>query len=1790
MDGGTGQGAELLSPGEAEWPPELRLPPPPPPMPPPPPLEPAPPSTPQLPSPPPPTLPGGPGAVATRKEASSSPTRHAEGFDDSHFLGSIMGAPAHQHQQPPAVGPPVVVKRKRGRPPKNRDGAAPPPAPPKPVKEEDDEDMVCFICFDGGNLVVCDKKGCTKVYHPACIKRDESFFRSRAKWTCGWHLCSTCEKAVQYMCYTCTYSLCKGCIKQKPVKFFGVRGNKGFCDTCYSTILLIESKDDRAKAKVDFDDKNNWEYLFKLYWLDLKGKHSLTLEELVNAKSCWTVRSTSARREKEESSNDLYDANDDHDASSDGASRKRRRNSFSGKRGRKRQNSGTESLPKRVQNEGMTFIGDTQWASSELLEFIGHMRNGDISYISQFDVQILLLEYVKQKNLRDPRRKSQIICDARLTNLFRKPRVGHFEMLKLLEMHFHAKEVVNGDGQKDIDSDSAQIDSGGYSDMPSKLCSDKRRKIHKKIERESPANLEDYAAIDMHNINLIYLRRSLLEDLIDDNGTFSDKIAGAFVRIRTPCVGQKQDIYRLVKVLGTHKVAERYSVGKKTTDHALEILNLDKKEEECKRLRLSMKCGLVTRLKVGDIHEKAKTFQLLRVNDWLENEKQRLSHLRDRASETGRRKQYPFNLICTLMVIIDKFIKRSIYTIIAKLLFAWGYMLFMHILLTKLEFRLQLLGTPEERARMINEDPEVHVDPCMSPNYESAEELDVKKAVDLTSRNEIDLLFLGRKGIETNSLQNHRQNCFATSRHTTISPPTEGVTHGQGEGDMEPEKVWHYKDPSGSVQGPFTLLQLSKWATYFPRDLRIWLTFESEQNSLLLTEVLSKQQKDFIQPSSEVENNKSTWEGVGQDRVDSNLTGNNSSSPIGYNVIYSSQLPSPSADYRASAREGPNPPSGTLPFMTSWKTQKDPQMLHGQAQHQGDYSCTIPSSVVSYRPAGSHDEWPPRGNIGEWNNSQDSGGMWSPTTPHMNQSNLDHQPDRCIMKKQLQNDSKSNSLSGSAENLNSQMDFGSQKVHIPTPQQSERDLATSVGTSRQSEFKTCHQEGSRWSSTADPITHDGLQLSIASAKPESCSAVNPIRDGDSSSASCVPNQSGAHVYSPPHPATTNLSKSEETMNQRKSCEPEASNESCKPDASHAPVNQHPKPESDPTLPDTQDFECTHPSPTTEHDTKEPLKDQSRSTSVAPEGSATKAQGQSSIAFISETSGPPSSKIVGLQSPKDTSFLVEGDIKDKGSVTQTEQQKEESTTFKRENIAVDPISDSEAIVSGVLESLTETYNLHEETPLENFTPTSAEEEQPQCSTPIALSPWDETSDYQGEAVDSALWGGVQDDQNNEMWSLSSPTPTLQPSGLGATKGASCAIEEVIVAQGNSGVVEPSPALEKKRIEKVPSASIDRGVPEQVKPKPNAALSPEESRKPSGLQLSRTSVQGSTKSSGLPPSGTSLEGGTEPTGLLPSGTSLEWGTKNSGVQSLASSLEGSKKAFVRQPSCSSLEGNTKASGRQPSGSSIEGSKKPSDRQPSGASQEGNTKPSGWQQPVSSLEGGTKPSGWKPSISIDTNTKASGWLRSSSSPDVSRKASAWQSSGSSPVAGSTKASGWQRSSSSPDGNRKASVWQSSGSSPVAGSAKASGWQPSPRESSKSKPNPTWGAGQNRNSSSSHQSTTPTAKYSSETPRRQGNSNTNSAGWGDAIGNNKSWHSPSGNASSRGSHSSHHHDRHNQGSEPWRGGSNHSRRSDHRQEHGNGGSSRSSSSRGQSQRGICRYYENGYCRKGTSCQFLHR
>ncbi|KAJ8543865.1 hypothetical protein K7X08_025483 [Anisodus acutangulus] len=749
---------------------------------------------------------------------------------------------------------------------------------------------VCFICFDGGNLVLCDRRGCTKAYHPSCIDRDEDFFRAKGRWNCGWHQCTICQKNATYLCYTCTFSLCKGCIKDDVI--LCVRRNKGFCKNCMRTVKLIEGlgKEDND-GPIDFDDKSSFEYLFKDYLMDLKAKLSLSSDEIADAKSPRKGADVSAS--KQELTEAQFDNNDDGGSGSDAsietleASKTNRRKLRKHSKLLKKEEDATTTAV--TISEGFSTAGTTQWASKELLEFVKHMKSGDTSVLSQFDVQALLLEYIKTNKLRDPRRKSQIICDSRLERLFGKPRVGHFEMLKLLESHFLVKEDSQTDDVQGsvVDTEFNQFEADANPDTPTRGVKDRKRK--RKKDRGPQSNLDEYAAIDVHNISLIYLRRKLVEDLLEEDDKFHDKVVGTFLRIRISGSIQKQDLYRLVQVVGTSKAAEPYKLGKRTTDVVLEILNLNKTEvlsintisnqdfteEECKRLRQSIRCGLINRPTVGDILDKAMEIHAARVNDWLESEVLRLSHLRDRASEKGRKKEYPLECV----------------------------------------EKLQLLKTPDERHRRLEEVPEIHADPKMDPSYESEDEdsenNDRRDAYmrsrdssfsrrgrgpisprsnfppkdswgaagkfsskrfeqsssgkNILSRSEDggglneDTWIEGRDR-ETESMNLEKPTSAANSepigRNSQFLSRTEtfsGASSVSSPATLqskvaetsikinEAEKMWHYKDPAGKIQGPFSMVQLRKWSNtgYFPADLKIWKSTDKQEESILLTDALA---------------------------------------------------------------------------------------------------------------------------------------------------------------------------------------------------------------------------------------------------------------------------------------------------------------------------------------------------------------------------------------------------------------------------------------------------------------------------------------------------------------------------------------------------------------------------------------------------------------------------------------------------------------------------------------------------------------------------------------------------------------------------------------------------------------------------------------------------------------------------------------------------------------------------------------------------------------------------------------
>jgi hypothetical protein len=70
-------------------------------------------------------------------------------------------------------------------------------------KMHDDE---CFTCGEGGDLIMCDRKGCPKSYHLECLKLPQI---PKGKWECPRHFCDSCGKAATAMCSFCPNSLCK---------------------------------------------------------------------------------------------------------------------------------------------------------------------------------------------------------------------------------------------------------------------------------------------------------------------------------------------------------------------------------------------------------------------------------------------------------------------------------------------------------------------------------------------------------------------------------------------------------------------------------------------------------------------------------------------------------------------------------------------------------------------------------------------------------------------------------------------------------------------------------------------------------------------------------------------------------------------------------------------------------------------------------------------------------------------------------------------------------------------------------------------------------------------------------------------------------------------------------------------------------------------------------------------------------------------------------------------------------------------------------------------------------------------------------------------------------------------------------------------------------------------------------------------------------------------------------------------------------------------------------------------
>ncbi|PIA40638.1 hypothetical protein AQUCO_02400005v1 [Aquilegia coerulea] len=510
-------------------------------------------------------------------------------------------------------------KKKRGR--------------PTALKNEEEVEDWCFICKDGGELLICDFKQCMKAYHPGCAKIQENILETGKRWICGWHSCLVCKKGSTYRCFVCTNAVCKKCINM--AEFVHVRGKDGFCNDCLNLALLVEENIDVDSDgnKIDFKDRSTYECLFKEYWEIIKEKEGLTSED---------VRSANILLKKGKFFGDKVEYQDfDENVENDVEPCSLRAEE-------------TKWLPprkhaKKGKHKRREFMG---WGSKSLIEFLKSIGKDSTTPIGQNEVRDIILEYIRENKLTQPEKKKRVLCDIKLQSIFSRKSINRNKIYDLLERHFAENMEQSEEDDYSCKSDEKDEDTIMTCNRQT-TTSLRRRKDEKENVIETPKSC--FAKVTDHNIKLIYLKRTLIEDFLLTPETFDDKVLGSFVRVKSNPYDYLKSAYQLLQVTGITKSQGTENITGEVTlrlsnmkeDTRICVLSDDNfLEEEIDELHERIKNGLLNRLTIVELEQKARRLHEDLTEHWIKKELVLLQKLIDHANEKGWRREYPFHSLC----------------------------------------------------------------------------------------------------------------------------------------------------------------------------------------------------------------------------------------------------------------------------------------------------------------------------------------------------------------------------------------------------------------------------------------------------------------------------------------------------------------------------------------------------------------------------------------------------------------------------------------------------------------------------------------------------------------------------------------------------------------------------------------------------------------------------------------------------------------------------------------------------------------------------------------------------------------------------------------------------------------------------------------------------------------------------------------------------------------------------------------------------------------------------------------
>ncbi|XP_027773795.1 zinc finger CCCH domain-containing protein 19-like [Solanum pennellii] len=268
-------------------------------------------------------------------------------------------------------------------------------------------------------------------------------------------------------------------------------------------------------------------------------------------------------------------------------------------------------MQRRDTSQKKEFVG---WGSKSLIDFLHFIGHDTREKLSPYDVTSMVIKYANENDLIHPIEKKKILCDIQLEALLGGKVVNKDKILSLLISHFVENEERLQKNELDHDLEDNDTEMFVASKTEKKVEQNKSSSIW-----YSTAAQSQFAALIPENIKLVYLKRSLVLEMIKKPESFETKIIGSFVRVKLdPRDFELRNSHQLVQITASVSGIQPVSSDNCCCKSSIQVSNIAKNvclntlsddefsNEECDEFRKKVKDGIFKKLTVVELEQRAK--------------------------------------------------------------------------------------------------------------------------------------------------------------------------------------------------------------------------------------------------------------------------------------------------------------------------------------------------------------------------------------------------------------------------------------------------------------------------------------------------------------------------------------------------------------------------------------------------------------------------------------------------------------------------------------------------------------------------------------------------------------------------------------------------------------------------------------------------------------------------------------------------------------------------------------------------------------------------------------------------------------------------------------------------------------------------------------------------------------------------------------------------------------------------------------------------------------------------------